>query len=92
MGGGDGHRRLLWGDSTDRLMSAVEERVCDRKVGKLLRAMLRSGVMKAGVVRHPVTGTPQGGVISPVLCNVYLDRLDRAWEAPGQGSPGQVCR
>jgi group II intron reverse transcriptase/maturase len=69
----------------DRLMSAVEERVCDRKVLKLLRAMLRSGVMEDGAVRHPVTGTPQGGVVSPLLCNVYLNRLDRAWEAQGSG-------
>jgi RNA-directed DNA polymerase len=69
----------------DRLVSAVEERVCDRKVLKLLRAMLRSGVMEDGAVRHAVTGTPQGGVVSPLLCNVYLNRLDRAWEAEGSG-------
>ena len=66
-------------------MSVVEERVCDRKVLKLLRAMLRSGVMEDGVVRHAVTGTPQGGVVSPLLCNVYLNRLDRAWEAERSG-------
>ena len=69
----------------DRLMSAIEERVCDRKVLKLLRVMLRSGVMEDAVVRHTVTGTPQGGVVSPLLCNVYLDRLDRAWEIQGRG-------
>lgn len=69
----------------DRLMSAVEERVCDRKILKLLRAMLRSGVMEDGAVQHAVTGTPQGGVISPLLCNVYLNRLDRTWEAEGSG-------
>ena len=64
----------------DRLMQAVEERVCDQSVLKLLRAMLRAGVMESGVVRHPDIGTPQGGVISPLLCNVYLHRLDRAWD------------
>ena len=69
----------------DRLMSLVEERVCDRKVLKLLRAMLASGVMEDGTVRHAVTGTPQGGVVSPLLCNVYLNRLDRRWEAEGSG-------
>jgi RNA-directed DNA polymerase len=69
----------------DRLMSAVEERICDRKVLKLLRTMLRSGVMEDGAVRHAVTGTPQGGVVSPLLCNVYLNRLDRAWETDGSG-------
>jgi len=64
----------------DKLMQAVEERVCDQPVLKLLRAMLRAGVMEDGQLRRPVTGTPQGGVISPVMCNVYLHRLDRAWD------------
>lgn len=64
----------------DKLMQAVEERVCDQSVLKLLRVMLRAGVMEDGQVRRPVTGTPQGGVISPVMCNVYLHRLDRAWD------------
>ena len=67
------------------LMSAVEERIVDRKVLKLLRAMLRAGVMEDGVVRHEGTGTPQGGVISPLLCNVYLNQLDRRWETQGSG-------
>lgn len=53
-------------------MQAVEERVCDQAVLKLLRAMLRAGVMSDGVVRREVIGTPQGGVASPLLCNVYL--------------------
>jgi RNA-directed DNA polymerase len=64
----------------EKLMQAVQERVCDQNVLKLLRAMLRAGVMEDGQVRRPVTGTPQGGVVSPVLCNVYLHRLDRAWD------------
>jgi RNA-directed DNA polymerase len=61
-------------------MQAVEERVCDQPVLKLLRAMLRAGVMEDGQVRRPDTGAAQGGVISPVMCNVYLHRLDRAWD------------
>ena len=48
----------------DKLMQAVQERVCDQPVLKLLRAMLRAGVMEDGQVRRPVTGTPQGGVVS----------------------------
>ena len=64
----------------DKLMQAVEERVCDQPVLKLLRAMLRAGVMQDGQVRRTVAGTPQGGVFSPVMCNVYLHRLDRAWD------------
>jgi RNA-directed DNA polymerase len=63
-----------------KLMEAVEERICDQPVLKLLRAMLRAGVMEDGQVRREVAGTPQGGVISPLMCNVYLHRLDRAWD------------
>ena len=69
----------------DRLMAAIEERICDRKLLKLLRAMLRSGVMQDGAVTRGIAGTPQGGVVSPVLCNVYLHRLDRQWQERGHG-------
>ncbi len=69
----------------DRLMAAVEERIVDRHLLKLLRALLRAGVMEQGTVRRSVTGTPQGGVVSPVLCNVYLHRLDRQWQTRGCG-------
>ena len=61
-------------------MQAVEERICDQSVLKLLRVILRAGVMEDGQLRRPVAGTPQGGVISPVMCNVYLHRLDREWD------------
>jgi RNA-directed DNA polymerase len=70
------------------LMEAVEERICDQPVLKLLRAMLRAGVMEDGQVRREAAGTPQGGVISPVMCNVYLHRLDRAWD----DRDGTLCR
>jgi RNA-directed DNA polymerase len=49
----------------DKLMQAVEERVCDQSVLRLLRVMLRAGVMEDGQFRRPVTGTPQGGVVTP---------------------------
>jgi RNA-directed DNA polymerase len=69
----------------ERLMQAIEERIVDRHVLKLLRALLRAGVMEEGAVRRGVSGTPQGGVVSPLLCNVYLHRLDRAWQTRGHG-------
>ena len=69
----------------DRLMAAIEERIVDRHLLKLLRAMLRAGVLEQGTVTRSTTGTPQGGVISPVLCNVYLHRLDRQWARRGTG-------
>jgi len=69
----------------EKLMQAIEERVCDQAVLKLLRGMLRAGVMDGGQVRRSVTGTPQGGVVSPLSANVYLHRLDRAWDARADG-------
>jgi RNA-directed DNA polymerase len=62
------------------LMRAIEERVCDQSVLKLLRVILRAGVMQDGQVRREVTGTPQGSPLSPLLCNIYLHRLDREWD------------
>jgi RNA-directed DNA polymerase len=70
------------------LMSAVEERVSDRRLLALLRAFLRAGVMEQGAVHRSVTGSPQGGVVSPLLANVYLHRLDRAW----RGAYGTLAR
>jgi group II intron reverse transcriptase/maturase len=69
----------------DRLMQALSERVCDQTVLGLLRAMLRAGVMSDGEVRHSASGTPQGGVVSPLLANVYLHRIDRAWDVREHG-------
>jgi group II intron reverse transcriptase/maturase len=69
----------------ERLMRAVQERVVDQPVLKLLRALLRAGVMESGLVRRDVTGTPQGGVISPLLCNVYLNQIDRMWSTRQHG-------
>jgi group II intron reverse transcriptase/maturase len=69
----------------EKLMQAVQERVCDRSVLKLLRLMLRAGVMQDGQVHRSATGTPQGGVISPLLANVYLHRIDRAWDVRQHG-------
>jgi group II intron reverse transcriptase/maturase len=69
----------------DRLMGEVERRVVDQSVLKLLRLMLGAGVMADGSVRKAVTGTPQGGVVSPLLCNVYLHRVDAAWSVREHG-------
>lgn len=68
------------------LMQAIEERVSDRAILSLLRAMLRVGVMEGGSLRPRTGGSPQGGVISPLLCNVYLHRMDRAWSTAEHGT------
>jgi len=70
----------------DKLMELVGLRVSDRRMLKLLRSWLRAGVLLAdGSVEATVAGTPQGGVISPLLANIYLHAFDQAWVEQGTG-------
>jgi group II intron reverse transcriptase/maturase len=66
-----------------KLIKLLERRLSDRRVLKLLKAWLDAGVMEDGVVRKTLAGTPQGGVISPLLSNIYLHVLDRMWMRQG---------
>ncbi len=64
----------------DLLMERLRQRISDRRVLKWIRYWLKAGVMEEGAVKKSTTGTPQGGVISPLLANIYLSVLDEAWE------------
>ncbi len=64
----------------DKLLMLVEKRISDRRIVKLIRKWLKAGVMENGVKVMSETGSPQGGVISPLLSNIYLDYLDTKWQ------------
>ena len=67
----------------DRLMAGIAQRVSDKRMLKLIRAFLESGVMENGLVSAVEEGTPQGGPLSPLLSNLVLDELDRELERRG---------
>jgi group II intron reverse transcriptase/maturase len=61
------------------MMERVRRRISDRKVLTLIHGFLKAGIMVEGTVRHPVTGSPQGGIISPMLSNIYLTAIDERY-------------
>jgi RNA-directed DNA polymerase len=72
------------------LMGRVRKRVKDKKVLRLTLAFLKAGIMAEGSIRHPVAGTPQGGIISPLLANIMLTAIDERYgrwtPRPGESS------
>jgi RNA-directed DNA polymerase len=85
----DSYQWVIEGDITSyfdtipqrRLIKSVKYRVADRKIRDLLWKFLRAGVMYRGEVQATLTGTPQGGIVSPLAANIYLHELDRYMES-----------
>ena len=67
----------------DKLISILRERINDAKTLRLIRQFLRAGVMEDGLTSPSEEGVPQGGPLSPVLSNVYLDKLDKELKSRG---------
>ena len=67
----------------DKLISILRERVNNAQTLHLIRSFLRAGVMENGLVSPTEEGVPQGGPLSPILSNVYLDKLDKELEGRG---------
>jgi RNA-directed DNA polymerase len=67
----------------DILMASIAKTIRDKRVLKLIGRYLRAGVMTEGVVQASEEGTPQGGPLSPLLANIYLDALDQELERRG---------
>jgi RNA-directed DNA polymerase len=67
----------------DRLMARLATKITDKRVLKLIRRFLTSGVMIGGLVEPTNEGTPQGGPLSPLLSNIVLDELDKELEKRG---------
>ena len=61
------------------LMKTIRRRIADRRVLRLLRSFLKAPILERGNLVRTVKGTPQGGVLSPLLANIYLNKLDQFW-------------
>ena len=62
--------------SHDVLIDILKRKIKDGRIIELIRRFLKAGYMEHGIIRNTITGTPQGGIISPLLANIYLNELD----------------
>lgn len=63
----------------EKMLFFISKRIADPYILKLIREWLRSGISLEGEITYPEAGTPQGGVISPLLANIYLNQMDTLW-------------
>src|SRR5207247_3384372 len=78
----------------DAVVEMLSRRICDQQLLRLIRKWLRAGVLDTdGKVTHPLTGTPQGGIVSPILANVYLHHVLDLWfqEVVKWHTKGEAC-
>src|SRR5699024_4382834 len=74
----------------DKLISIIREQVNDKTTLHLIRAFLKAGIVEDGLVKLNKLGVPQGGPLSPILSNIYLDKMDKELEQEGLHSVGDA--
>jgi group II intron reverse transcriptase/maturase len=62
------------------LLQRMRTKVKDKRILSLTRSFLKAGVLEDGKIKYPLSGSPQGGIISPLLANIYLDQMDEVYE------------
>ena len=67
----------------ERLLNLLRKEIEDERVIQIIKRYLKSGVMENGVVMETEEGSPQGGNLSPLLANIYLDEFDKEFEKRG---------
>ena len=67
----------------DKLISTLREQINDKTTLHLIRSFLKAGIMEDGLVKPNKLGVPQGGPLSPILSNIYLDKFDKELEERG---------
>lgn len=76
---------------TNMLMQKIATRISDGRLLKLIKSFLNAGIMENGTITNP-EGTPQGSPLSPLLANIYLNDLDRAWTAGKHSTETHIIR
>jgi group II intron reverse transcriptase/maturase len=76
----------------DKLLRSISKRIADGKIMRLIKLWLKAPILDDGKLNHLRKGTPQGGVISPLLANIYLNHLDQFWVMKGYDRNAKLVR